>query len=1713
MKRIAVALVLLLGCMTLSSAMGSIVASNDIITESGQKRGLSVDGFVETKLASVGTAVQILAHTRGHTDNTQVTADILYYPQEPIEFLTEGALPEGHQGVWEASLTLQKVGEHPEDSNTWVWEGSYIVPINSIGGVFGARVIAEDGNLRATDDPNQLRELFLSEVEKLLQSLDDAWDTNSPADDIKTEFDELENTATSNGDWTDFVDIATDGNSAGDAGQLWNSMIDAGHNQYNMSEGATFLEYLMEFLDSEDVDAGLAFIGSLLIYVHEFPIPRTFEDLPPLVDHIQAFDPIENFTRFEGTGDFEAAYNALLGSNEWSALEDAFDNLINGEKEFESVQTILHNIALLSVSVHPEAIIQGMDAYFGSLENEDIDNATPFQKLLVGWAGMFEKFDEETDFQDTDGDEIPDNIIFEYEKLLDTPEGQAWTTKMASSGSSSYVNDAFDEFNQLPEDIIQHIIDSIFLDIANEQIHPLWEDVGETAEELGEWIEMASFSAKEDNWHKQDCDSESTDDDGDDGDEEPCYDTPYFEEFGEMKTSLYDPHLLDLGFRLSFGIDSHTGMDYETIQDKYPDDFQIVATNNHGESQTISLYNNEDNIHDYYGRFTATHIEDATWSFSQPMYNWEPCNNDDCHVSHADLRIEALRPSLLEAMSYWTLDSLFVISALGVLVDQEETGTTNTPYTINTYSYDAFGAVENADVDIAVLRVSPQLGAEAAASLEPEGTVNIDTSSGIMPPTLFRGEYDGSDLDGDISVRIEHWGERDDNENLRQDMLNAEMYVDKSGSGTMWDATNEVNNHWKRGIVETTSSGTTTSGIEFEFWEQMPLPNSPGCMWSEASFDGGDNLNLQIRYQKFFQEEHGEDGHYERTDFDAPNIEKIVIDWGDGATDEIDMTTEYRTDADEWRGHSYDNNGENQMVEIQYELGDSTTYTHTYHYQEGEGFERTNEEEETSYEWSESHSDESWWDYCRLEKDSSSTPTPALINSFITDGPAEVLTEVISQSNGDGEVNLDVTPDLAGVYTSIVQTQHVRNGETFTGIGVNIIGITEGTVALGGSLVSETTFAGIPVYSATPLSSGLMEIEVTPSGISADNYKAIVAVLPLDLSVPFPDIDEDLWNDEAVQMEELEFQSGDVSRTQEVRVNAPLSLVAVMIMEDEDSLFPLAMSIGLLLTNPESLDLNCADPLDTSCLGPGQTANVALADSTDTTRILSVAAPKLGFDPASIDLSSFSEFGFGAVREDVGWIAEEQDIVERCEVHEVWFDEDSDWETGTESNVRMSLRSEVNEYVENNYVYTPNTVLKDTNGDTISPTSDWHKDEWEWEDKYHARYYLESGEYTLTTDSGDFTIEVSTDEYSAERKGDDTRCGEEEPLEEEVFAEFTDVFGNLNSVAWGQGSSADLSLPLLSAPNVPYTVIGIAQQGTGDSSTVIAALNNCDNNECVSEENPEEIVMQNLSVAFTPSNPQIGETVIISVVDESGFPVSGLSLIVTGEDKGDSYITNQNGQVAYVIPDAGNYTIYVGGGLNYNEVTKTIIVDSDGVQEQIVNEEGEIIEVDLQDGTDITGPIDDNQQDNEIDNQNNQNNQTTTTDDEDQAGLSSGLSAGLGDNMMLGLYAIGGIIIVLLVAVLVMRLRGRESNQWDDYDESSDMFDYGDGDLFGTPQQTYAQPAPTPQPAYAPPQSSGKPPSNQQGEMRDGYEVLEFPSGSGQWWFRDQSSGQWMEWR
>ena len=120
--------------------------------------------------------------------------------------------------------------------------------------------------------------------------------------------------------------------------------------------------------------------------------------------------------------------------------------------------------------------------------------------------------------------------------------------------------------------------------------------------------------------------------------------------------------------------------------------------------------------------------------------------------------------------------------------------------------------------------------------------------------------------------------------------------------------------------------------------------------------------------------------------------------------------------------------------------------------------------------------------WCDLDGGQSATPSPEIIDAFLTDGPFEVMDEQIFTSDEDGMVTMTVTPSLPGAYISVVQTKYDREGVEMTGLGLNVGAATEASIALSG-ITEQTTFAGIPVYVATPSSSGQSTIEVTTNGM------------------------------------------------------------------------------------------------------------------------------------------------------------------------------------------------------------------------------------------------------------------------------------------------------------------------------------------------------------------------------------------------------------------------------------------------------------------------------------------------------------------------------------------------------------------------------------------------------------------------------------------------------
>ncbi len=1694
MRRVSILIVFLMAGMSLSPTIAQIPAPNDTTTLNGNTTTLSIDGYVTTKIVSVGSDVEIMALTRGHTSSTLVTADIIKYPDiDPIDLITNTALP--GPGVVIDTIVLLQAGPHENDSNTMTWDGIYTVPSNSVGGTYGARVIAEDGNLVATDDPTQLPQLLRGEFETVLQAIDHAWDSANPCLEIKGEIDSLETIVEANGNWSTFVAVATEGQGMGGSQQLWDAMIDAGHNQYNMSAGAHFLTALMEFFDSDDVNAGMSFITGLMLYAGEFPIPRTLDDFEDVVDYIQTFDAIENYTRFEGTGDFEAAYNALIGSNEWVSLKQAMDDLANSTKEAEAIQTIVHNFALLTVSGHPDAIIDALEAWMMPLVDGDLTNMTPVQVLLVRWFEMAEELGD-TDIIDTNGDDIPDQIIWQYEYLLETSEGQAWTSNMESSSSSSYVNDVLDNFNTLPEDVINDIFDSLE--------DPVWNATGETLGEFGQWLRNATFGQIDMEWNPD----EEEDEEGESSEPESVV----FEELWDVKTTLYNSHLLDIGIELRYWGPWN--------ESDYPDQYNMSMTNNHG--VTINTVLEQDSDRDvYYGRLTAESIEDAVWTFTQPM---DEFNGDMSSMEGAHLEMENMRPSMFESMLYENTDETFIVSALGVIVEQDETTLVSEPYSLSTTSYNYSGPIENAEADIAIFRVSPQLAEEAIGQFSPDGDVEINSASGTLT-----GQYTESDLSGDVSVVISPYSGHEDEEEKEYPQASSLDYdIEISGSGDSWDASTETTG--LTGLVDITTSGTTVDGLEFDIMKQIPLSGTSGCSRTEGH-GGGHHVSIGWNYESF----RNDDG-----EFDKPAFSDVEIDWGD-----FNITS--RNDVDGWESHQYYEHDavQEHTINIHYTDVDGNTVTHSTNFTEDQGFWRDGDDGEG---WFEGHFEKG---ECELIRTQSGMPNAVIIDGFFTNGPMEVMDEQILTTNQSGGAGMTVTPTLPGVYLTVAQTKHTGlDGTTFTGMGMNFALVTEASIAFGG-LTEETTLSGIPVYSVQPQSGGLTSISVTPSGVSQSNYNVSMIVTPLEMKLAFPNIDAEDWGED--EEHTLEFQQGDASRTQEVRIKAPISMIGAMILE-EDQLFPTAISVGLILNNPGELNI-------TGALGPGQIANIALRNDT-AERILAMAAPRNGFDPSTLDLSSVTELFYGeGVREEVGWIPVEQDLEKICEMSSIWRDER--WDDGNYSNFRMSLGQEMKyQYVEDlspwpSYNATNNAVLTEEGeeGPIVIPIRDWALEEWN--GRYYADYDLEVGKryfFKTTTDYETFhEFEVEYDDEGGMFVDDDNSesCSGEEEMSDEDGIEMLDEFlSEFSSVAWGQGSSADLRLPILSPPGDDYTVLAMAKVGEAENATMVSAWGSE-----ITLPNPGPPEMENLTLSFSPSNPLPNDIVQVTATDEGGLPVEGLSFTVVKNNQTlVALISNDYGQVEFAIPN-GTIIVRASGG-NYYPAELTIIVsdsgsttgngttlpsdtDGDGVDDTVdecpntmigatVDEFGCAIVVtpsdsdgdgvnddvdecpstpagttvdslgcEIDDGTDtpIMDADGDGIQDlmdtcpdtpegttvdfigcpvtdvpDETDDTNEENTGTASSDDEQPLSMGTII-----------LTIVTGLLLASIGVATLILFRRRQD----------DGLNFEEDVLFDSPE---------------------RPSPNVTGEMMDGYEVIEYPQGSNAWWYRDNETGHWMEW-
>ena len=372
-----------------------------------------------------------------------------------------------------------------------------------------------------------------------------------------------------------------------------------------------------------------------------------------------------------------------------------------------------------------------------------------------------------------------------------------------------------------------------------------------------------------------------------------------------------------------------------------------------------------------------------------------------------------------------------------------------------------------------------------------------------------------------------------------------------------------------------------------------------------------------------------------------------------------------------------------------------------------------------------------------------------------------------------------------------------------------------------------------PVYAANT-SQPTQSVTIEASGISDTHHKAIVGHLPLDLSVAFDDVD---WSAEP-SIQDIIFNPGETSRSVELTHGAPLSLIGIFTTESDSNgessidqtLAPLAVHFGLILHNPNELSINGA-------LGPGQTTNIALSESIDqATRILAVASPSHGFDPATVDFSTITELiSNEALRPATDWAGVEGEISSACEKIEVGWEHSYNWESNNhEPMLHISVRHESDAIRYGNYeaysmLLTDHDLVHEETGVSYDHLT---IDDYELAETVHLSYPtsdMPEGKYLFTTGTTlGSSVEIQLyDRYGpdGETENDQEECENNLDLtDQESFDIFDKYVTRFSTIAWGQGSSADLQLPYLSSPVSEYTVIAVAQQGSGESATLVSAV-------------------------------------------------------------------------------------------------------------------------------------------------------------------------------------------------------------------------------------------------------------------------------------------------
>ena len=1758
-----------------------VVAPND--TSSDGSEILQVDGYVTTKFATVGTDVLVFANTRGGGSDTLVTADILHYRDlDPLDAMN-GVSPSSPPVVVD-TIALLSQGVDEFDSSTTVWKGTHNIPITASGGVYGASVTAQSGNLRVTDNPRQVSEMFGEQVSRVLRSIDDTWQAANPTGDISDEFTGLRTVVLNNGGWVQFVDDASRGSGTLGSEDLWNDMIEAGHDQYNMSAGADFLEELMLFLESDDSAASVGFVVAVLTYLDQFPLPRTmneFADIPP---YISEFDLIENFTRFEGTGDFEAAYEAMTATGEWDNVTTALDNLANNRRQFESIQTLMRNIAVLSISDHPDAISEGLDAFFAPLLDEDFDNMTSFQRFIVSFSAMADSLNETTDIQDTDGDGAPEIITWEYEKLLETLEGQAWTAKMQSD--YPHVNTAFSMFNSMPEDILEILIES-FQD-------PAWNQTGEVLEDFGEWMEHFTGGPAMDSWgseydwennehvmwqdsEEEDDDSEEEDDDSEDSDEEEdAEEKGSIPEFMTFEHNMYSPVI---GIWLDVWTNDN--------DDSFPTNIEFGVTEVDGQERySVNLEkNSEDSEIDnavYRGFLEIPVFRDQLWQFDDILEDLKDSGviRDDSSSDGFEIRMELLTTPMIVQMGMESFDEAFMVSALGVLVETPQTTLMGDDITVMAQVYDGEGPVQDADVEVAILRVSPQAGLDFVSDNFGELFEDDDDDEYDADWESYYGGY--CEWEGNPDDESDVWSCKNDESDSEWDTW---WYYCELHDGD-WFCTDDFGQSeefehsadGERWSDSDDDDGTfyCDNGMEISTYEQYKINNeendcgdwsdetpyetyypcddgSDGVVFSwlndgdEDCDDGSDegvtwfdygSVNIETQYEcddnSGYVSEHSlndgwddcDDGSDEEPDAEnnLDGIENLTVSFGGSVVqdEDGDGTDDhcYMFDVDVFDGDGNELFNDYVMMES-WDFGyvDLGAYTPNVRKWSIEG---------TILQYPADEPVDSWSDPC----DDTVFDTGNITDESVERSFEGALKRVISYLELDAGLNdfdeyeisgkveytgyYDTDDDLYNVLIMIVDGN--ETGPPYTSIE-----------QVDYDLESDET-ASFFEFDGEELDPGYYCIHVdlrdmddtvvdSISDSNDDNCFTVEEEEEVDIELT-PELIDSFFSDGPFEV----FTTIDLKTDENGEANysitpslpgAYLSIVQAKTTHDTsgDTLRGLGGSLTAVMNGSLSISgtgmEHVADfsgfPVYVVDKEPGQLHAVTIVpdmpenvyDEEGEFEVQFAYTP-LRFDPffPDIDEDAWGEGDSFSLefQEGDGSRTQEIRLPAMAAFGMVVVKDGEIWPRGLHAGFILASPENLTMSGELSPGQPTNIALANQNAERILAIAAPEKgidpaivDVPTFADQLYDVVKSEA----MSWHASENMIACDNEELGFDCVENNTKY--ESLSDEEGLELIQDLLGDMNSIAWGEGSSADLRLPVLSSPISDYTVFGVAQVGSGEDATITSAIHV----KAEAVPNPEPPQIQFSTVSFSPADPKPGDIVEILVVDRNTtMPLEGMSVVLKlGEEIISSQETDAEGRASFEIV-AGTLQFRVSSGSNGGQYLPTSLVlivseegtDLEGGEELPFDSDGDGVP----DGEDAFP--DDPSESSDSDGDGIGDNAESSSDGTDGSGDGNGGSESKGLSTVALAGAAIGVLLLVAASVVATIFFMRKSGG----DDTLEAVDYATEEMWSEP------------PASAP--GGGIPSPTVKGTMRDGYEVVEFPDGSGNWWWRDPQSGQWNEW-